>query len=107
MVLKNLTKLAITGLIASIILLLFLNFLGPYNMLTALTASQIKDIPEIKEELAGYKILNIKYLGYDTYRIYTDKKDFIVVKKDSSDHLFWRYDIFEFKSEVEYFRNPM
>lgn len=87
----------ITGMIC-------LNFLGPYNVLTALTAHNLAKYEEVQQQVEG-KILEIQYIGNNIYRVMTEKKDYFLV--DNSDYYYRKYKIFELKGEVEIFKNPM
>jgi hypothetical protein len=65
-----------------ILMLLVINGFGPYNVFATLTANNLAGYPEIQSQLDG-KILNIKYIGKDTYQVLTDRKDYILLENNS------------------------
>lgn len=108
----------ITLMVSAIILLLgliyYLGFLSPYNMASAmnpeglgvLNIKSFKEIDELEKYFKDYQVKKVKYLGSDTYEVFTDKGEFIIIA-DYSDQMFWRYKIFKYDQKAEYFTNPM
>lgn len=80
-------------------------FLGLYNIFSAISASDLAKNGEIKEQLDG-EIQAIKYVGQYTYYIHTDQKDYIMIE-NRDDDVIWNYKVFEYKKEIELFKNPM
>ncbi|WP_079508723.1 hypothetical protein [Mesobacillus jeotgali] len=92
--------------ITALILLLFaLNTFGPYNVLTALTANNLAEYPELQQELEG-KIVDIDYKGRGTYQVITDSKDYIIVEIHSQESVV-KYKVYELSRGVEIYKNPM
>jgi hypothetical protein len=87
-------------------ILFYISFLAPYNLRGILIGENLLDVPEISQYFSGYSINDVKYLGSNTYKVITDKDDFIVIT-DYSDSVFWRYKIFKHDKNLEYFTNPM
>ena len=81
-----------------------INFWGPYNVLTAITANNIAEYKEIQQQLDG-KILDIKYIGNHTYQVQTDKKVYVLM--ENSDYSNLKFKVFEVQKEIEIFKNPM
>lgn len=113
---KKRYKIFFLSLLVLLLIYLFwyINFLAPYNLQEKRSANglgisnikNIKELPEWNEYFRDYNISKVEYLGSDTYEVFTDKGNFIIMA-DYSDHEFWRYKIFRFEKEVEYFTNPM
>jgi hypothetical protein len=101
----NKTFFVITGLF--LILFALLNAFGPYNVLTALTAKNLADYPEIQRQLEG-KIVDINYKGRDTYQVITDRKDYIIVETHSDESVL-KFKVYELSSKrgMEIFKNSM
>jgi hypothetical protein len=108
----------ITLIVSAIILLLgllyYVGFLAPYNMASAinpeglgvLNIKSFKEIDELETYFKEYKVEKVKYLGSDTYEVFTDKGEFIIIA-DYSDQMYWRYKIFKYDQKAKYFTNPM
>ncbi|WP_040952270.1 hypothetical protein [Gorillibacterium massiliense] len=99
-------RLAAIGIgLVLIVGLTVLNYWGPYNVVDALTAKNLLEFDEIQQKLDG-KIISIKYVGRDTYKVHTEKKDYILVD-NNSDYSFLRFKVYEADNEIEIFKNPM
>ncbi|WP_026693017.1 hypothetical protein [Peribacillus kribbensis] len=89
-----------------IIGLVLLNYLGPYDVLEAISVGNLKDYPELQEQLDG-NIQKIIYLRRKTYEVHTDKKEYILIENHSDD-VFRRFKVFEMKEKrLKLFLNPM
>lgn len=105
-------------LLISIILLgvtiQYIGFWAPYNLQGIRTEnsfgiqnmSSFKEIDELSQYFKYYNISKVKYLGSNTYEVFTDKGNFIVIA-DYSDDDFWKYQIFKYDGEIQHFANPM
>lgn len=95
----------ITSICVSFILI-YIGLLSPYNLRGMEIGRNLMSIPEVSNYFSGHDIREVKYLGSSTYKVVTDKSNFIVIT-DYSDRVFWRYKIFKYDTELEYFSNPM
>ncbi|MCP8970116.1 hypothetical protein [Ectobacillus ponti] len=92
----------------------YVTVLAPYNLigvwkarsLGMLNGDSFKDIEELATYFKGHDIQKVKYLGNDSYEVFTDKGEFVIIA-DYSDSMYWRYKIFKFDKKAEYFTNPM
>jgi hypothetical protein len=103
---------------SAVILLLgiiyYIGFLAPYNIESAmnpeglgiLNIKSFKEIDELEQYFKGVKVNKVKYLGSDTYEVFTEKGEFIIIA-DYSDSMYWRYKIYKYDQKAEYFTNPM
>ncbi|MDQ1143720.1 hypothetical protein QE429_000547 [Bacillus sp. SORGH_AS 510] len=108
----------ITLIVSAIILLLgliyYVGFLAPFNLASAinpeglgvLNIKSFKEIDELEKYFKDYKVEKVKYLGSDTYEVFTNKGEFIIIA-DYSDRMYWRYKIFKYDQKAKYFTNPM
>lgn len=95
-------------------ILYYVSFLAPYNLNGIFKANSFgimnidsfKNIDELSEYFKDYSINKVKYLGNNSYEVSTDKGEFIVIA-DYSDDTYWKYKIFKYDKEVQYFTNPM
>lgn len=80
--------------------LYYVGCLAPYNLqglwnanrLGIVNEDSLKNINELSEYFKGYTIKKVKYLGSDTYEVFTDRVAFIIVA-DYSDSAYWKYKI--------------
>jgi hypothetical protein len=110
---KKYSKTIVIALIILGLLTFYVCFLAPYNLRGVYFANglgtldnSIENIGGLYEYFNGYSINNVKYLGSNTYEVYTDKGDFIIIA-DYSDRMYWRYKVFKLETNIEYFTNPM
>jgi len=97
-----------------IIILYFVGFLAPYNLngifkansFGILNINSFRDIDKLSEYFKGYDVNEVKYLGNDSYEVFTDKGDFIVIA-DYSNTSYWNYKIFKYDKELQYFVGNM
>lgn len=95
-------------------ILYYVSFLAPYNLngifkansFGIMNISSFKEIGELSEYFKDYSVSNVKYLGNNSYEVFTDKGDFIVIA-DYSDSMYWRYKIFKYDKQLQHFTNPM
>lgn len=106
--------LLLSAFLVSGLILYFVGFLAPYNLQGALNANSFgiqnmdsfKEIDELSQYFKNYNVTQVKYLGSDSYEVFTDKGTFIAVA-DYSGTLYWKYKIFKYDKELQYFTNPM
>ena len=92
----------------------YVSVLAPYNLigvwkannLGMLNGDSFKDIDEWSTYFKGYDIRKVKYLGSNSYEVFTNKGEFIVIA-DYSDSMYWKYKIFKYDKKMEHFTNPM
>ncbi|WP_238859656.1 hypothetical protein [Clostridium sp. YIM B02569] len=98
------------AVIFSIFILCYVGFLAPYNLKELINIniqSFSKDHAGVLSEyFENYTVSKVKYLGNKSYEVFTDKGDFIVIA-DYSDNNFWKYKIFKYEDEYQYFSNRM
>ncbi|MGG3926213.1 hypothetical protein ABET51_09430 [Metabacillus fastidiosus] len=82
-----------------------IHFFGPYNIFSAISAGNLARNDEIKEQLDG-ELQAIEYIGQHTYYIRTSQNDYIMIE-NRNDDVIWKYKVFEYKKEIEVFKNPM
>ncbi|MDQ0232078.1 hypothetical protein [Metabacillus malikii] len=98
-------KVAVLSIVVTIVLgLIALNFLGPYNILSALSANNLAKYEKLQQQVDG-EIIDITYVGGHTYHIQTKKKNYVLI--DKSDDLYKKFEVYELHNEVEIFKNPM
>lgn len=116
---KKRSKIIISS-VAVIIFGIYISFFAPYNLYKLYTANSfgvlfsydaknpngdtkgIKSIDELYMYFKDYNISKIKYLGSDSYEVFTDKGDFTVIA-DYSDNDIWKYKIFKHETDVQHF----
>jgi hypothetical protein len=100
----------VLALILSGFILYYVGFSAPYN-LNDLKRINIQSFSksyagELSEYFADYTVSKVKYLGNKSYEVLTDKGEFIVIA-DYSDNDLWKYKIFKYEDEYQYFSNRM
>ena len=100
----------VLAVILSGFILCYVGFLAPYN-LNDLTRIDIQSFSkshagELSEYFDNYKVSKVKYLGNKSYEVFTDKGEFVVIA-DYSDNDLWKYKIFKYDDEYQYFSNRM
>lgn len=90
--------------------LCYVGFLAPYN-LRDLNNINIQSFSKshagvLGEYFENYTVSKVKYLGNKSYEVFTDKGEFIVIA-DYSDNDIWKYKIFKYEDEYQYFSNRM
>jgi hypothetical protein len=93
---------------------LYISLWAPYNLQSKLNeyslgmwnTKGIKEVPGVGEYFSYHNVTKVKYLGSNTYQVFTDKGNFIVIA-DYSDYDYWRYKIYQYGKEIEEFKNPM
>lgn len=98
-------KLLVT--IGSVLLMIVLLLLSPYNVVHYLTATDkvtaILADPNVRLEILGddSEITRVKYLGSNIYRFENNKSTYVMeIKKDKATHTI---DVFEHKQHVKQF----
>lgn len=92
----------------------YISVLAPYNLqgmlnpngLGIINQSNLKEIDELAKYFEGYKVNKVKYLGSDSYQVFTDKGEFIILT-NYSDSMFSKYKIYKYEKKVKHFTNPM
>jgi hypothetical protein len=98
--------LAFFTIILSVLIIWYISFSAPYNWVGLYNTKELRENPQILEYFNDYKIERIKYLGNNTYEVFTDKDSFIIIS-DYSNNVTWKYKIFKYDKEFQYFTNPM
>jgi hypothetical protein len=94
-----LKKIVISILVVLVLFTVF-NFFGPYNIFLNLNAENILEEPSLIEEFNGVKVIDVSYIGDDTYIVKTEDKDFIV-RRDYFSVMNYKWKIFEYKKQLE------
>lgn len=105
---KKYTKIRISFLISlvTVFILFYISFLAPYNLSELINGRNLMTIPEVSGYFSGFNAHEVKYLGSNTFKVITEKGDFIVIP-DYTDQALWKYKIFKYETELKYFSNPM
>lgn len=100
----------ILAVILSGFILCYVGFLAPYNLKDSISIN-IQSFSKshagvLSEYFDNYTVSKVKYLGNKSYEVFTDKGEFIVIA-DYSDYDLWKYKIFKYEDEYQYFSNRM
>ena len=106
---KRIKKVSILlSVILSGFILCYVSFYAPYNLrgIERLNIQSFKDGGELFNYFKNYNVTKVKYLGSNSYEVFTDDGEFIVIA-NYTDSMYWKYKIYKNNDNFQYFTNPM